>query len=208
MFGIPFDFDLKNLTQADFDDYRRRNYERSPTPMDAMRFGQLQMAIVKCMGDGDYRKYDHAIKVVKGKEPGDKAEATETIRKIEQKALGRTPEEKERIENRRERRVKNLPRGKRVIVDGKKGNIFSFNSPGKKENTGVSVEFDDGSKGDYILTEVVILCEVCDEKPGRKCTKCNAAFYCGKDCQRQAWKTHKKVCGTGGPPSEWTFINN
>jgi len=202
-----FEFDIKKLTQADFDDYRRRLYANSPTPMDAMRFAQLQGAISKCMGDSDKQKYHSAILVTKGKDPGDKAKAMETIRKIEQKALGRTQEEKERIESRHERRCAQLPRGqKRVKVDGKKGKIVAFHNPGKDENTGVTVHFDDGSsEGDYTLAEVVILCEVCDEKQGKQCTKCHAAYYCGKECQRKVWKTHKKVCGTG-TPSEWTII--
>lgn len=209
MLDDSFEFDLKNLTQSDFDEYRRRLFSNSPTPMDALRFAQLQTAITKSMGDTDKKKYNAAIRVTKGKDAGDNKKAMETIRKIEQKALGRTQEEKERIENRHERRSAKLPRGKkRVKVDGKKGNIFSFSNPGKKENTGVSVDFDDGSKGNYTLAKVVILCEVCDEKPGRKCTRCQAAYYCGKDCQKKAWKTHKKVCGTGGPPSEWNFISH
>ena len=209
MFFDDGSFELETLTQADFDDYRRRKYENSPTPMDAMRVMQLSMAIDKCMGDGDKNKYEEAIMVVKGKAPGDKTKAMETIRKIEQKALGRTQEERERIQNRHERRTANLPRGqKRVKVDGKKGKIFSFHKPGKKENTGVVIHFDDGSEGNYTLSDVIILCEVCEEKEGRKCTACKTAYYCGKECQRKAWKTHKKVCGKEGPPDEWSFITN
>jgi tetratricopeptide (TPR) repeat protein len=34
-------------------------------------------------------------------------------------------------------------------------------------------------------------------KPGatRRCGECRLAIYCNRDCQKQAWKQHKKVCG-------------
>ena len=214
MIGPPIfaddSFVIKTLTQADFDDYRKRLGECSPTPMDAMRFMQLGMAVEKCMGDGDKKKYKDAIMVVKGKEPGDKDQAAETIRKIEQKALGRTQAEKERIESRHERRHEKLPRGKKrvkVNESGKKGNIFSFNRVGAKENTRVSIDFDDGSKNEHTLADIVMLCEVCDDNPGRKCTKCQAAYYCSRECQRKDWKQHKKICGNL-PPNEWNFLCN
>ena len=30
--------------------------------------------------------------------------------------------------------------------------------------------------------------------PLRKCTQCEVAYYCGKDCQRAHWKLHKPAC--------------
>ena len=30
--------------------------------------------------------------------------------------------------------------------------------------------------------------------PLRKCTQCEVAYYCGKECQRGHWKKHKPVC--------------
>eukprot|EP00584_Thalassiosira_punctigera_P015980 CAMPEP_0172561026 /NCGR_PEP_ID=MMETSP1067-20121228/91244_1 /TAXON_ID=265564 ORGANISM="Thalassiosira punctigera, Strain Tpunct2005C2" /NCGR_SAMPLE_ID=MMETSP1067 /ASSEMBLY_ACC=CAM_ASM_000444 /LENGTH=385 /DNA_ID=CAMNT_0013350975 /DNA_START=162 /DNA_END=1319 /DNA_ORIENTATION=+ len=29
----------------------------------------------------------------------------------------------------------------------------------------------------------------------KECTRCEKAVYCSRDCQRNAWKMHKKVCG-------------
>lgn len=54
------------------------------------------------------------------------------------------------------------------------------------------VKLDDGSK--------VAMCAGCGERldsRGKKllaCARCKAAVYCGKDCQKQAWPTHKKYC--------------
>lgn len=30
----------------------------------------------------------------------------------------------------------------------------------------------------------------------KKCSQCQAVAYCGRDCQREHWKAHKKQCST------------
>lgn len=30
--------------------------------------------------------------------------------------------------------------------------------------------------------------------PTKRCSRCQSASYCSKDCQRQHWKSHKSVC--------------
>jgi len=216
MFGTPFfagdSFDLQRMTQADFDDYRRRLGENSPSPMDAFRFSQLSMAIDKFLSGRDREKYKDAIMVCKGKAPGNKKSAKELIRKIEEKTLRCSKEDIESIKSKNERREDNLPRGKkrvRVKDSGKKGKIISFYNVGGKGTTGLSIDFDDGNTSDkYTLADVVILCDTCDERPGVKfCSRCKAANYCGIDCQRKAWKQHKKVCGKGFNPDEWNLFS-
>lgn len=40
-----------------------------------------------------------------------------------------------------------------------------------------------------------VKCEVCHEKDSRfNCSRCSHSFYCSKDCQREAWPAHKKLC--------------
>ena len=34
------------------------------------------------------------------------------------------------------------------------------------------------------------------DTPFQKCAKCKMVFYFGKECQKNHWKFHKKVCGT------------
>ncbi|EPT04495.1 hypothetical protein FOMPIDRAFT_36993, partial [Fomitopsis schrenkii] len=45
-------------------------------------------------------------------------------------------------------------------------------------------------------------CSYCMKPVGkakvRKCSVCNFVRYCSRDCQKAAWKTHKKVCTSGG----------
>jgi hypothetical protein len=40
------------------------------------------------------------------------------------------------------------------------------------------------------------MCQVCftSDSGNRLCGKCKKVYYCGKECQRQDWSTHKKVC--------------
>ena len=40
-------------------------------------------------------------------------------------------------------------------------------------------------------------CLYCDDrtKPKKKCSGCKSVFFCNTDCQRKAWKIHKKHCG-------------
>jgi hypothetical protein len=34
----------------------------------------------------------------------------------------------------------------------------------------------------------------CDQKGIASCSVCMSEFYCGAECQKKDWKTHKKVC--------------
>ena len=39
-------------------------------------------------------------------------------------------------------------------------------------------------------------CLYCDAKKcEKKCSKCKSVYFCNQDCQRKAWKIHKKHCG-------------
>ena len=39
-------------------------------------------------------------------------------------------------------------------------------------------------------------CLTCDKKGiEKKCSKCKSVYFCDRECQRKAWKTHKKHCG-------------
>mmetsp|Transcript_5336 Transcript_5336/g.13536 ORF Transcript_5336/g.13536 Transcript_5336/m.13536 type:complete len:93 (+) Transcript_5336:1089-1367(+) len=34
-----------------------------------------------------------------------------------------------------------------------------------------------------------------ESKQFKRCGGCRLVYFCGSDCQKVAWKTHKKVCG-------------
>lgn len=47
------------------------------------------------------------------------------------------------------------------------------------------------------------VCAHCGEKPEEggklmKCAACKAAYFCGRDCQRAAWQSHKRLCVVPG----------
>jgi len=37
-------------------------------------------------------------------------------------------------------------------------------------------------------------CDVCSSLPAKPCARCKRAFYCSAECQKSAWKNHKKTC--------------
>ena len=37
-------------------------------------------------------------------------------------------------------------------------------------------------------------CDLCGKTYALKCSLCHAAFYCNAECQKKAWKAHKKQC--------------
>ena len=37
-------------------------------------------------------------------------------------------------------------------------------------------------------------CNVCSSLPAKPCTRCKRTFYCSPECQKAAWKKHKKTC--------------
>lgn len=52
-------------------------------------------------------------------------------------------------------------------------------------------------------TELVV-CANCNKRETalgefKSCQRCNEVAYCGRSCQRSAWKSHKKVCGKKAP---------
>jgi len=37
-------------------------------------------------------------------------------------------------------------------------------------------------------------CGVCNSTPAKPCARCKRTFYCSSECQKAAWKKHKKTC--------------
>ena len=45
-------------------------------------------------------------------------------------------------------------------------------------------------------------CDVCNSTPAKPCARCKRTFYCSAECQKSAWKKHKKTCTTSPPATE------
>ena len=40
----------------------------------------------------------------------------------------------------------------------------------------------------------IMQCAICQIKADKKCTGCNEVAYCGRECQKKHWSTHRKEC--------------
>ena len=85
----------QRLSQADFDDYKRRLGEKSPTPSDAMIFSKLSMKLSKKLPSPVMKKYNDAVLIFKKKKTNNDvdaiAAAASTIAEIESQALSEDP---------------------------------------------------------------------------------------------------------------------
>ncbi|CAB9515472.1 expressed unknown protein [Seminavis robusta] len=188
------------LTQGDLEDYKRRLGENSPTPLDALQFASVSMRVGKALSDKDLKLYNSAIFSLKEQTPGDRAANMQTcqnqIAELEEKALSCSDRRKEKIGNKRDRKA----RGGRVRVNasGRKGTTgWSLAMGAAQSGTSFQVVFDDEGPSDdtfYPLGDLTMLCRNCDENASSKCSNCKQVWYCGRDCQKSDWKTHKKDC--------------
>lgn len=86
------------------------------------------------------------------------------------------------------------------------------NIPGRKSNGSNSsrssltsskerVAFKETAKGNREKTEGAsetqgtgVICNECGNEGAKKCGGCGEVYYCGRDCQKKHWKTHKVAC--------------
>jgi len=200
---IPHDnFGRGPLTREDLEDYKRRLGERCPTPQDAMRHADLAMRLQANLRDTDYKAYNESILQLKRVQTGNGDDSAsislkQKIQALEQKALSRNQDGRAKIEKKREK--KDYLNRVRVKDNGKKGTVgWQFVQSSSRDLT-FDIHFDDGSTNDadhryYSKEEVTMLCDVCDEDAGSRCSRCEKVYYCGRECQRLDWKTHKKTC--------------
>mmetsp|Transcript_20515 Transcript_20515/g.43364 ORF Transcript_20515/g.43364 Transcript_20515/m.43364 type:complete len:143 (+) Transcript_20515:93-521(+) len=40
------------------------------------------------------------------------------------------------------------------------------------------------------------VCQVCQKEASKRCSRCNQAWYCSAECQKNDWKKHKSVCNS------------
>jgi len=63
-------------------------------------------------------------------------------------------------------------------------------------------------KAELVKVEAVLKparkCDVCNTTTTKACARCKTSYFCSAECQKSAWKKHKKMCRapTGWPASE------
>jgi hypothetical protein len=54
----------------------------------------------------------------------------------------------------------------------------------------------------HVANTLITACSTCSGGPAkRRCSRCKAAFYCDRGCQKADWKTHRNVC----EPAQQTY---
>lgn len=186
------------LTQADLDDYRRRVNEKSPTPQDAMRFGDLSMQITARLNHEDMQVYDQSICLLK-KSPAGSPEEREmaefVIKSIEGRVLTANPEKvkdqralKENIDGLSVRLLHEEPSKRGVVVS----EDWKFYSRGGRVFT-VQIDGESGTRT-FDRLQLQLLCNVCKQDAAKRCSRCKHAAYCSADCQSAEWSAHRPNC--------------
>jgi len=59
-------------------------------------------------------------------------------------------------------------------------------------------------KVDDMVKKPTRKCDVCKTATTKACARCKTSYFCSSECQKSAWKKHKKVCNapTSPPASE------
>ena len=202
------------LTQRELDEFRGQEGAPCPTPMHAMRYAQLCMALEKRLVPADMQAYKMAVH--QQKKPGASAEelglAATVIEMVEAKVLGATSRTQRRVQKWREKKGSSVS-GLRKIAQGTPVRLRAGSRRGiicegwtlkhsADDEEEVCVQLDgDESKTNLRRDEVVTLCACgCGEDaPSLRCARCGASYYCSTACQGRHWKEHKKSCAEASP---------
>ena len=215
-FGAPIfleagqSFALATLTESELEEFRRQEGEKCPTPMHAIRYGQLCQAIRERLKHDEMMAYKDAICLKK--KQGASAQEIETadtvIDMMEAMILGATARSKEYVRKEREKTgcsvsgLRKLAKGtpvrlradvaRRGVIDD--GWTIQHSSDREPQ---ICVRFEgEASTTRLRRDEVVTLCAggCGEDAPSMRCSRCRGTFYCSKACQGSHWKVHKKTC--------------
>jgi hypothetical protein len=203
-------FAVATLTERELEEFRRQEGERCPTPMHAIRYGQLSKAIEERLKPSDMVVYKESIRLKKkqGASAREIEMADTAIDIIEARILGATARSKQKVHAWREKKGSSVS-GLRRLVKGtpvrsradaaRRGVIddgWTVQLSGDHEEQ-VCVRFEgQDSTTNLRRDEVVTLCSggCGEDAPSMRCSRCGAAFYCSTACQGSHWQVHKKTC--------------
>lgn len=200
---LPSNFGEGRVTKEDLEDFYRRHQEKSPTPMDAMRYGELHRKIRNNLDDSSADKY---VALVEQKKKFEKnggswtARDQEAMDALENKALSCDDAKAAKIETKRFFKSKHksiIGLRVRVKETGKLGTVNwsrSSNANFSDEHTTCMVDLDEGGTVSLPRKDLAVLCSLCEKNAESRCSRCLGVWYCSRECQRTDWKSHKKQC--------------
>ena len=211
-FKSLFDVDMGSLSKEEWDRFvvdemktmvaTARGEEDAPDVIFS-NHAMLQIKVIGCLKEKEFDKLsDLLASKIMGRSWGPEEESA--LARLETKVVHstETKREKNRTVQERAKRADNDTRKQRVRIKstGKCGTSFGSQLSGDRTGkTGHAVILDDDNNGKILFDvdrdDMEILCNFCQTEAGpNSCSRCKAAWYCGRECQRKDWKEHKKHC--------------
>jgi hypothetical protein len=117
---------------------------------------------------------------------------------LEQKITSSKKEERAKVRDQHAfEREENTVEGQRVR-EKSSGKLGTAVSGCIGDLTGIGdylIIFDGGGSSEFVARDdLEILCRQCEGASNLRCLRCKQVWYCGRECQRKDWKTHKHKC--------------
>ena len=205
--GDPFNgIDMGPVTQEELDNFYYNEFHPDRDDEDFEYRGgygnhcQTTTKITRILKSKEFERYGNLVDK-KSSSPSKWTAADQAkLEAFNQKLLSSTKEQREKVQQlHAHEREENQVAGQRVriISTGKLGRCIGGCLGDSAGRGSYPIALDDPSELPIEITDradLEILCKVCEAPSNQRCLRCKQAWYCGRDCQSQDWKSHKKEC--------------